>query len=103
MTDKPNNPFEKDVSSAYGAPMGRVNHLPIQGHSSKIYLRQAVMCDGVYDKGGAYWGSGDPLYCAYGYGGNGMEWQYFFRASNRREAVANVKHEFPRGKLARNF
>lgn len=58
------NAPESKVSSKYGAPMGR-------GHSAepltgKIRMRLVRLDSGGYDKGGAYWGIGAPLYYAEG-------------------------------------
>jgi len=57
-------PFEYDVSSKYGAPMGRRSSL-IAELSGRVHLRQVRFVDGDYDKGGAYWGGGQPLFCAW--------------------------------------
>jgi hypothetical protein len=47
-----------DVDVEYGAPMGRPSIL-----SNKIpECRRIVRVDDGYDKGGAYWGIGEPLY-----------------------------------------
>lgn len=50
-----------DVSSMYGATMGR-RSAPSLGDN--ITLFRVRMVDGDYDDGGAYWGGGEPLYCA---------------------------------------
>lgn len=55
------------VHSQYGAPMGR----PGFGHGAQpttpFELRKIRLNQGGYDDGGAYWGTGAPLYwyCAY--------------------------------------
>lgn len=52
------------VDTSRGAPMGR----PSVGDRSqitgqRIYCRRVYLpIDGAYDKGGAYWGCGEPLY-----------------------------------------
>lgn len=52
------------VDTSRGAPMGR----PDIGDRSqitdqRIYCRRVYLpFDGAYDKGGAYWGCGEPLY-----------------------------------------
>src|ERR1700677_1069752 len=60
------NPVPK-VHSPYGAPMGR----PSYGHgadpTTPFSLRRIRINNSGYDGGGAYWGTGQPLYwyCAY--------------------------------------
>ncbi|KAA6302813.1 MAG: hypothetical protein EZS26_000983 [Candidatus Ordinivivax streblomastigis] len=52
------------VNCQWGAPMGRLNvgeRKEVEG--KRIYCRRVyLMYDGAYDKGGAYWGCGAPLY-----------------------------------------
>lgn len=75
-------PFEQDVSSKYGAPMGRRS----DNLSGKTHLQRVPMFDGDYDKGGAYWGGGRgvaPLWCAWN--DNGAT---YLRAYSRNEAKA---------------
>ena len=76
-------PFEVDVSSRYGAPMGRRSDL-IQNFVGKVHLRRVPLFDGDYDRGGAYWG-GDRfshVYCAWDNHGNVL----YCRAGDREEA-----------------
>lgn len=60
------NPTPK-VNARYGAPMGR----PSFGHgadpTTPFSLVRVPLNSGGYDRGGAYWGIGQPLYwyCAY--------------------------------------
>jgi hypothetical protein len=67
------------VNSQYGAPMGRSNVLPqeytvvntgrqflvVNKASKRIFDCAVPMCDGAYDKGGAYWGMGKQLRVKY--------------------------------------
>lgn len=49
------NPSQVDVSSKFGAPLGRRSgSLPQYGD---IYLSNVVLDSGGYDEGGAYWGA----------------------------------------------
>lgn len=50
-----------DVNTKYGAPMGRPN-VGCEPDDIKVYTRRVPMIDGAYDRGGAYWGIGKPLY-----------------------------------------
>ncbi|GAB6013602.1 hypothetical protein [Viscerimonas tarda] len=56
-----------DVNVQYGAPMGRSNIGTKQdAEGKKIYCRRVYLIyDGAYDRGGAYWGCGAPLYVEY--------------------------------------
>ena len=63
------------VSSRYGAPMGR--------HT--------------YDKGGAYWGHGRPLWYVEDQDGNG----FFFRDISRDAAKHQVMADFPGARFYR--
>lgn len=74
-----------DVSSRYGAPMGRVNGMIDDG--LPLYLRRIRINSGGYDDGGAYWGLGAPLY-AYGTGDG--DWKYL-RARSRDDAKAKIR------------
>lgn len=66
------------MNGKYGAPMGRHNS-HIQG---KCHLQKIPLDSGGYDQGGAYWGLGEPLYCA-----QDAEWaQLFLRATSREDA-----------------
>lgn len=77
------------VDCSRGAPMGRptiTNNL-----ESKVRLFRVQMSScGAYDVGGAYWGCGRPLYACIGEG-----FQYFIRATSRKEAKADIKKEYP--------
>jgi hypothetical protein len=71
-----------NVMTKYGAPMGRMN----REVSGKCHLQEVPFDSGAYDKGGAYWGFGEPLYVCQDQDGN----QFFVRAYNREQAKANV-------------
>jgi hypothetical protein len=66
-------PFQEEVGSKYGSPMGRTSADPYQ-MKGKLHLRRVPAVDGDYDEGGAYWGSVGgsrdgavaPLWCAWG-------------------------------------
>lgn len=75
----------ENVSSKYGAPMGRVSapDLDTSPHSVRLF---AVRLDsGGYDDGGAYWGYGGAggLYCARDKDGS----EQFTRAPSRESAA----------------
>ena len=67
-----------EVSTKYGAPMGRYNvghypHTVVKGNNSKIFKKYQTkvfdcmvrLDNGGYDKGGAYWGHGKQLRVSY--------------------------------------
>ncbi|HFL6170873.1 TPA: hypothetical protein ACG4NJ_002217 [Pseudomonas aeruginosa] len=53
-----------NVSSRYGAPMGRRDDRGDTDAPYKFRLFRVRLDSGGYDDGGAYWGLGQPLYCA---------------------------------------
>ena len=66
----------------YGASMGRRSER-IDG---KCHLQKIPLDSGGYDKGGAYWGLGEPLYCAQDSEGG----RFFIRAKTRKEAKEKI-------------
>ncbi|MCY1283626.1 hypothetical protein D9M68_940250 [compost metagenome] len=89
-----------DVSSKYGAPMGRRNRCEmLPDEVGKVYLQRVPFVDGCYDQGGAYWGAPANLWRAY----CEMEitegeidvFEQFLRAGTREQAKAALRDEFP--------
>jgi len=72
------------VSSQYGAPMGRKSFMPHE--PTKVAVFRVRLDRGGYDDGGAYWGTGQPLYCV-----RGGDVQLFFRANSRNEVLEKFK------------
>jgi len=86
-----------NVSSRYGAPMGRhtgPNYL--ETSEGKLQLFRVPINSGGYDSGGAYWGLGQPLYCVCDPDGNTQ----FFRAFDRASAKAKVLADWPEARRA---
>lgn len=80
-------PFEVKVSGKYGAPMGRrsdINNLAQTG--KPVHLQRVPFVDGDYDPGGAYWGGGTPLYCAWD-----DEGVAYIRAKDREDAKRQLR------------
>lgn len=78
-----------NVSSKYGAPMGRQSygaHDPSKG-TPRLSLQRVRIDRGGYDSGGAYWGLGEPLYVATD--GDGIE--VFVRGATRNLAKQAVR------------
>lgn len=85
-----------NVSSKYGAPMGRrsVN----QDCVGRVSLQRIRINGGGYDRGGAYWGIGQPLYWA---GDESGALDLFFRAASREAAKAHIRSMWPDAKFYR--
>lgn len=89
-------PFEHNVSSPRGAPMGRRSD-PLKGVVGKLRLQRVPFVDGDYDPGGAYWGGGPgtwPLFCAWGETET-EQVEHYIRARDRDEAKAKLHALFP--------
>ena len=86
-----------EVSSRYGAPMGRFNSVEEPDEPIKFRLHKMLMVDGCYDTGGAYWGAGDHrigyMYHAIGEGPEYVN-EVFIRAVSREDAKGQVKEIF---------
>lgn len=74
------NKLLTNVSSRYGAPMGR--RTIADNPEAVVRVFRVQLIDSCYDSGGAYWGCGEPLYCAIG-----DDFQDFTRAANRNDAI----------------
>ena len=78
-----------------GARMGRRDNIPYDYATvRKLHLRRVRMVDGCYDSGGAYWGAGAPLYCAWGESDT-EQVEVFFRACSRDDAKEQARAAFP--------
>jgi hypothetical protein len=69
--------------------MGRANHggnIDEPLHLCRVYLSQG------YDKGGAYWGTGAPLYEIYN---NAGDFVRYLRAHSREDAKAQIRSDYP--------
>lgn len=82
-----------NASSKYGASMGRINRTT--GKPERLHLQRVQFVDGDYDTGGAYWGGGTPLWCAFSPDNteNDVSIQVFVRAANRQAAKNEVLKE----------
>jgi hypothetical protein len=73
------------VSGKYGAPMGRSSS-PLSDAPRTVRVFRVRLDSGGYDDGGAYWGHGQPIYCAEGIEGG----RQFVRADSRLQAIAEL-------------
>lgn len=81
----------RDVSSPYGAPMGRPTLTETSGAiPGKCRLFRVRLNSGGYDDGGAYWGFSSPLYCCDGDG-----FTDYCRADDRDHAKDIMAHRHP--------
>jgi hypothetical protein len=83
------NTLLSEVNCSRGAPMGRRN--VTDNPESKVLLFRMRMVDSDYDAGGAYWGSGEPMYAAIG-----EEFEYFLRAKDIDSAKQSILNEYPK-------
>lgn len=88
-----------NVSSRFGAPMGRRGVLPQSLANAfalcalpgtRVRLVRVPLDRGGYDGGGAYWGSGEPLWRAWFADKDGDERESFFRSPDRDSAKAQL-------------
>lgn len=90
-------PKLSNVSSKFGAPMGRPSS-KTENDDQRFYLQRLDFVDGDYDEGGAYWGSGTPVWrCV----SQDLEGENFFRAANREAAKAEVRKLYPKARFFR--
>lgn len=75
------------VDSSCGAPFGRAASCPGVAPEGKVRLFRVNLDSGGYDDGGAYWGIGTPLYCAWGTAKDGAFYRRFTRALTRYGAA----------------
>jgi hypothetical protein len=78
-------------SGAVGAPVDE-RFLPADT-ADHLYLRRVRLDSSGYDQGGAYWGHGTPLYCAWDSQGRVR----YLRAASR----AKAKAQFPAARFYR--
>lgn len=84
------HPAFPPVSCRYGAPMGRPDQPPPDPtRPVKLRLARIRWTDQAYDQGGAYWGMGDPIFCAYGQQ-DGQAIRLYVRAADESSAVAAI-------------
>src|SRR5688572_29913589 len=81
---KMSNPSHVKVSCKYGAPMGRSGSLLGSG---VVRLQRVPLDSGGYDRGGAYWGSGEPLWVAFDDEGG----EKYLRAPSRKAAQVKLR------------
>lgn len=86
--------------SRYGSSMGRRDTRADCDESIKFRVYEVSIADG-YDNGGAYWGSGEPLFRAVGESetADGGECEMWFRARDRNRALDTVLREYPKARF----
>lgn len=86
--------------STWGAQMGRRNTVTEPNYPVKFRLEKLRFYDGAYDKGGAYWGCGNPIFHAWG-DGEEFEQEMFVRAKDRDDAKNQILTQFKQAKFYR--
>lgn len=97
ITQRRANPTP-NVSGRYGAPMGRhtgPNYL--ETSSGRLHLQRVPLTSGGYDRGGAYWGLGAPLWYVMDQDGNSQ----FLRARSREKAKESILADWPDARFFR--
>lgn len=96
------------VSTKYGAPMGRMDRPGDTGAPLKFRIFRVRLDAGGYDNGGAYWGHGQPLYCAEAdpVWGESIDMEcdgarLFIRADSRKQAKLIVLDDYPNARFFR--
>ncbi|WP_234049863.1 MULTISPECIES: hypothetical protein [unclassified Xanthobacter] len=79
------------VNCRYGAPMGRRSNAYLETCAGRLRLVRVPLDAGGYDKGGAYWGLGEPLYCVADQDGNTA----YLRAKSREYAKSVILADWP--------
>lgn len=90
-------PKLSDVSSKYGAPMGRRTHTTTNG-DQRFYLVKLPL-GGDYDAGGAYWGGGGQK--MWRYVSEDHEAEGFLRSDTRDIAKGMIKDLYPQARFFR--
>ena len=85
-----NKQLAKDAASCTrGAPMGRRSCYYLT-NGEKVYCQRVSIDSQGYDRGGAYWGIGQPLYCVFQPDG---DLRVFVRADSNKQAKDHVMGE----------
>lgn len=87
-------PYNVEVSSKHGAPMGRPERVGDPDYTGRLYVRPVPLYDGDYDKGGAYWGCnsrGERLFCAFSPDRSIIR---FYRAAGMIAAASLMREEY---------
>lgn len=86
------------VSCRYGAPLGRHTGPDyLDTDAGRLYLHRVPLDAGGYDKGGAYWGLGAPLWYVEDQNGNSQ----FLRARDRAAAKVAILEDWPGARFYR--
>ena len=86
---------EDKAYSIRGARMGRPDWRGDPDRAYVFTLQRVNLEDYDYDQGGAYWGGGEPLWCAWANDEEDGEVRIFIRATNKKMAMMEVHEEYP--------
>lgn len=106
MKRKPQFPLNSGVTGFHredgtfqctGSQMGRhFDRLTAAHGKVTLRIRRVRLDSGGYDDGGAYWGTGTPLFQAYGTDGSGESVTLYRRAPDKKTAVEHLTAEIRR-------
>lgn len=90
------------VGGRYGAPMGRRSDAPcdMAPPATPFDVRRVTLDSGGYDAGGAYWGTGEPLYIATATHADGDAVTVYRRAVNRDHMESQLRADYPGCEIA---
>lgn len=99
------NMLISDVNTSRGAPMGRPDYWQVpRKEAARFNLMEVRLNGGGYDRGGAYWGHGVPLYVAYATletMGDVLETIVHIRALSRERAKEILRKDYPNARFYR--
>lgn len=87
--------------SARGAQMGRRDQRGDPDRAYRFKVQRIRFVDYDYDTGGAYWGGGMPLWCAWCDDEEDGHVRMFIRSYDREGAKNSARHEYPNAKFYR--
>lgn len=79
----------------YGAPLGDDNF--VDDLEDPMYVQRVKLIDGDYAPDGTYWGSGEPIYCAFTC--DKTINRIYARAVDRETAIAYILGYYPDAKF----
>lgn len=89
------SPYLPRVDCSRGAPMGRHDFMDDHTAPGRRFtlLRVPMIDGGAYDEGGAYWGTGAPLYCCRST--DRERWAFLRTSAGRAAAKAEFSARWP--------
>lgn len=94
---------DKNERVCTGSQMGRTDTMHPGNETEPLRLQRVPFTGTCYDRGGAYWGAPENLWCAWGdeIGDDGEQVEVWVRANSRAQAKAEILARFPDAKFIR--